>query len=108
MSKRLMAHPDDLLLVGYMFERQAYPEFLSRQVITSTQQSAMQGRRFRRLYVTDMALPTMTRSLMEDLYSSSVKQRPGYGEIVSATAFRPYVPPTKLELLAKRVKGWVL
>lgn len=108
MSRRPQAHPDDLLLVGYLYERQGWPEFDSRQIVSTNYVSAFLGRRFRRLYITDLAMPTITPTLWETINSSSAMSKPGYGELCAASTFRPHVPPSKLQHLAELVKGLVL
>ena len=99
------AHEDDILIIGFAWERQSYPEFHWRKVFTSDQLHAIQGRRWRNAYVTDFAAQQMHPSFSEILYRSSVIMGPNRGKVLPAREFRPFIPPTKLELLTKRIKG---
>ena len=53
------AHPQDLLVVGWLKEREDHPQFNERQVVSAAVVNItdwVRGRKFRRVYVTNGAL----------------------------------------------------
>ena len=103
MRGQAKAHPDDLLILGFAFERPGWPEFDRGQVILVDNLWSLEGRRFRHAYVTDFAAQQMHPTFAEVLYRASFKSKPGYGKALQAKDFRPHVEPSKWKRLGKRL-----
>lgn len=54
-TREALAHleiePDDILIVGFYRDRQFYPQFTDRKVITTFSQRSLYGRRLKRVFI---------------------------------------------------------
>lgn len=89
------AHPEDILITGTVHEARMYEEFDPRQVISAGGGNiarSIEGRRFRHVYVTDMALWNMDSN---DLYALDIGRVLSGGEIRDIASWRPEPEPKR-------------
>lgn len=103
------AHEMDLLIVASVGEGSAWrKEFDQSQlyVVGHGLRYALEGRRFRRAYITDWALERIDQDALEVLHRGAVVQQPGWGEITNAKFFRGEEPaPSIWDRLVDAWKG---
>lgn len=64
----MSAHPDDILVVCWAEEARLYPQFKNRQVIPVTNRAKLEGRRFRKAWVTGPALRAVNARFWDILH----------------------------------------
>lgn len=69
----MKAHPDDILLVAWLRERQNYPQFAERQVVTLDTLHRMLGRPRRQVWITAIADAAITPQQAQRLYGEYVR-----------------------------------
>lgn len=103
MSKRPKAHPNDILLIGQAWERQAWPEFDDKQVIQVDDYEHIYGRLPRRAYVTSYAGDALRRNQTANEQLGLKLMLTGT-RIIDAGCFEPHVEPKRS--LVGRAARW--